>query len=71
VRARQVRLLEGVGLPVRGVGEAPSLVVEALSRDKKAKDGRVPFVLAPEIGAFRLVFDVPTSTILDALADIA
>jgi 3-dehydroquinate synthase len=70
VRARQVRLLEAVGLPVRGAGEAPSLVVEALSRDKKARDGRVPFVLAPEIGAFRLVFDVPTATILDALAEL-
>jgi len=71
VRARQVRLLEAVGLPVRGAGEAPSLVVEALSRDKKAKDGRVPFVLAPEIGTFRLVFDVPTAVILDALTEIA
>ena len=70
-RARQLRLLEAVGLPVRGVGEAPERVVEALARDKKARDGRVPFVLAPEIGAFRLVFDVPTQTILDALADIA
>jgi 3-dehydroquinate synthase len=70
VRARQVRLLEAVGLPVRGAGAAPSLVVEALSRDKKARDGRVPFVLAPEIGAFRLVFDVPTATILDALAEL-
>jgi 3-dehydroquinate synthase len=71
VRARQIRLLEAVGLPVRGLGEIPSLVVEALSRDKKARDGRVPFVLAPEIGAFRLVFDVAKETILDALADLA
>ncbi len=70
VRARQVRLLEAVGLPVRGVGEAPSLVVEALSSDKKSRDGRVPFVLAPKIGAFRLIFDVPTPTILDALAEL-
>jgi len=70
VRARQVRLLEAVGLPVRGAGVAPSRVVEALSRDKKSRDGRVPFVLAPEIGTFRLVFDVPTPTILDALAEL-
>ena len=70
VRARQLRLLEAVGLPVRGAGQAPSLVVEALSRDKKARDGRVPFVLAPEIGAFRLVFDVPAQAILDALAEL-
>src|SRR5438034_5508970 len=69
-RARQVRLLETMGLAVREVGETPERVVEALSRDKKAKDGRVPFVLAPEIGAFRLVFDVPRATILDALADL-
>jgi len=69
-RARQLRLLEAVGLPVRGVGEAPERVVEALARDKKAKDGRVPFVLAPEIGAFRLVFDVPRTVILDALAEL-
>ena len=69
-RARQVAALEAVGLPVRGVGEPPERVVEALSRDKKAKDGRVPFVLAPEIGAFRLVYDVPRGTILDALAEL-
>jgi 3-dehydroquinate synthase len=69
-RARQLRLLEAVGLPVRDVGEAPERVVEALARDKKAKDGRVPFVLAPEIGAFRLVFDVPRTVILDALAEL-
>ena len=70
VRARQVRVLEAVGLPVRGVGAAPSLVVEALSRDKKARDGRVPFVLAPEIGRFRIVFDVPKPVILEALAEL-
>jgi 3-dehydroquinate synthase len=70
VRARQIRLLEAVGLPVRGVGAAPALVIETLGRDKKSRDGRVPFVLVPEIGAFRLVFDVPTATILDALAEL-
>jgi len=42
-----------------------------LSRDKKSKDGRVPFVLAPEIGAFRIIYDVSRATILDALADVA
>jgi 3-dehydroquinate synthase len=70
VRARQLRLLEAVGLPVRGAGQAPSLVVEMLSHDKKARDGRVPFVLAPEIGVFRLVFDVPAQIILDALTEL-
>jgi 3-dehydroquinate synthetase len=56
---------------VRGAGEPPERVVEALSHDKKSRDGRVPFVLAPEIGAFRIIYDVPRTTILDALADVA
>jgi 3-dehydroquinate synthase len=64
---RQVRLLRAVGLPVGGLGAAPSAVVEALGRDKKARDGRVPFVFAPRIGAFRLVFDVPPAAVLAAL----
>ena len=70
-RDRQLAALDAVGLPVRGAGEPPERVVEALSHDKKSKDGRVPFVLAPEIGAFRIVYDVPRATILEALADIA
>ena len=68
---RQVRLLGAVGLPVSGLGAAPSAVVEALSRDKKARDGRIPFVLAPEIGSFRLVFDVPTPTVRQVLEELA
>jgi len=70
VRARQITALEALGLPVSGVGEIPERVIEALSRDKKSKDGRVPFILAPEIGAFRLVYDVPRNTILEAVADL-
>jgi 3-dehydroquinate synthase len=69
-RARQRRLLEAVGLPVREVGEAPERVVEAIARDKKGKDGRVPFVLAPEIGSFRIVFDVPKPVVLEVLAEL-
>jgi 3-dehydroquinate synthase len=70
LRARQLAALDALGLPVRGVGEPPERVIEALSRDKKAKDGRVPFILSPEIGAFRLVYDVPRATILEAIADL-
>src|SRR5216117_807024 len=68
---RQVRLLGAVGLPVSGLGAAPSAIVEALARDKKARDGRVPFVFAPEIGAFRLVFDVPQEPVLETLQALA
>jgi len=51
---------------------APALdadaVIAAIARDKKARDGRVPFVLAPRIGAFRLVYDVPAADVRAVLA---
>ena len=68
---RQVRLLRAAGLPVSGLGAPPSAIIEALGRDKKARDGRVPFVFAPEIGAFRLVFDVPQATVHNTLEALA
>ena len=68
---RQVELLREVGLPVTGLDAAPAAVIEALRRDKKARDGRVPFVFAPEIGAFRLVFDVPREVLRAALETLA
>lgn len=67
---RQIRLLRAVGLPVSGLGAAPEAIVDALGRDKKARDGRVPFIFAPEIGSFRLVFDVPRSAVLETLQEL-
>ncbi len=67
---RQVSLLAAVGLPVAGIQVQPAAVVEALSRDKKSRDGRVPFVLAPEIGSFRVVSDVPRDAVLDVLKEL-
>ncbi len=46
-------------------------MIDALSRDKKARDGRIPFVLSPEIGRFQLVFDVPPAEILATLNQLA
>jgi len=45
-------------------------VVEALSRDKKSRDGRLSFVFAPEIGSFRLLSDVPREAVLEVLKDL-
>jgi 3-dehydroquinate synthase len=67
---RQVDLLEAVGLPVRGSGAAPGSVLEALGRDKKSRNGRVPFVLAPEIGRFTVVHDVPREAVLETLQEL-
>src|SRR5947207_1369030 len=69
--ARQERLLHAVGLPVKAEAIDTDAVVAAIGRDKKARDGRVPFVLAPRIGAFRLVFDVPAADIRAVLAGLA
>ncbi|MFQ5899095.1 MAG: 3-dehydroquinate synthase [Candidatus Methylomirabilia bacterium] len=71
---RQLRLLEALELPVAFSGVETSAVVEAIGRDKKARNGRVPFVLAPRIGTHRLVFDIPTALvaeIIDAIKEKA
>lgn len=63
--ARQERLLDALGLPTRGPlpGVDAGAVAAAIAHDKKARDGRVPFVLAPWIGAYRLAYDVPSSEV--------
>ncbi len=53
--ARQEALLARLGLPTRVPrGVSLSLVTEALRRDKKARDGRLVFVLTPSMGSARL-----------------
>jgi 3-dehydroquinate synthase len=68
--ARQERLLEVLGLPVRATAVDVEPVVSAMAHDKKAKDGRIPFVFAPMIGAFRLVYDVPVAEIRAVIASL-
>jgi 3-dehydroquinate synthase len=67
---RQERLLEKVGLPVELTGVEPDAVMAAVARDKKARDGKVPFVLAPRIGEFRVVHDVPAEAVRAVLRDL-
>jgi len=68
---RQERLLTAVGLPTRAEGIDVDGVLTAMRRDKKSRDGRVPFVLAPTIGAFKVVYDVPPADVRAALASHA
>ena len=68
---RQQALLQAVGLPIRGARVDTEAVLAAITHDKKARDGRVPFVLAPSIGAFRVVYDVSPADVRAALASIA
>jgi 3-dehydroquinate synthase len=67
---RQERLLATIGLPVRAPGIDADAVLAAIARDKKARDGRVPFVLAPAIGTFQLVYDVPPAAILETVTGL-
>ena len=70
-RARQEGLLSRLGLPTRTSALDPVLVLDAMTRDKKSRDGRVPFVLAPEIGRFKVVDGVSADDVRAALAEIA
>jgi len=69
--ARQQRVLEALGLPVRAPSIDVESVLSAMTRDKKAKDGQVPFVLAPRIGAFQIVYDAPPAEIRTAIVSLA
>jgi 3-dehydroquinate synthase len=69
-RERQERLLACLGLPIRMGALDPRVVLDAMAHDKKGRDGRVPFVLAPEIGSFKVVTDVQAEDVRAALDDI-
>jgi 3-dehydroquinate synthase len=68
---RQERLLAALGLPVRVTDVDVDSVIAATRRDKKSRDGRVPFVLAPAIGAFRVVYDVGIDDVRAVLRGLA
>jgi 3-dehydroquinate synthase len=65
--ARQEAMLRAVGLPTRAGGIDPARVLDAMGRDKKARDGRLPIVLAPAIGRFEVVYGVPADAVRAAL----
>jgi 3-dehydroquinate synthase len=67
---RQDALLQAVGLPVRFTGIDPRQIADALRHDKKARDGRVPFVLLRTVGRAELCHDVPMETLIDVLREI-
>lgn len=67
---RQEALLSAVGLPVRAPAVDAEAVLKAITHDKKARDGRVPFVLAPAVGAFRVVYDIGPDDVRAALAAV-
>jgi 3-dehydroquinate synthase len=67
---RQEALLSGVRLPTRFSGVDPREIVDALRHDKKARDGRVPFVLMKSVGRAEVCHEVPMDTVLQVLQGI-
>jgi 3-dehydroquinate synthase len=65
---RHEAVLAAVGLPTRASDVDTNAVLQSITHDKKARDGRIPFVLAPTIGAFRVVYDVPVEQVRRAVA---
>ena len=69
VTARQVKLLEAVGLPTTADPAWPvDALVEHMHRDKKAVAGRLRFVLPTRIGHVELVDGVPEADVRAVLA---
>ncbi|HEV2438457.1 MAG TPA: 3-dehydroquinate synthase [bacterium] len=72
---RQTALLEQTGLPVRlaGLGAArpggAAAILGAMTHDKKARAGRLRFVLPVEIGRTAVRDDVPSALLEEVLAD--
>ncbi len=62
--------VDGLG-PRPRLGLAPERVLDAVARDKKAREGRVPFILPTAIGAVTIVPDVTTGEILAVLDELA
>jgi 3-dehydroquinate synthase len=68
---------EAIASAVDGLGPRPGLarleparMLDAVARDKKAREGRVPFVLPTRIGAVTIVPDVSTGEVLAALDEL-
>ena len=68
---------EAIASAVDGLGPRPTLarisperVLDAVARDKKAREGRVPFVLPTAIGTVSIVPDVATGEVLAALDEL-
>jgi 3-dehydroquinate synthase len=70
VVARQDALLKAFGLPLRCPSVPAAALLRAALWDKKVRGGRVHWVLLTELGAARVVGDVPDEVVRAALLDL-
>ncbi len=64
---RQEALIARLGLPVRVCGYSAEAVVEAMSRDKKKRDGKLVFVLPRQIGKVSLEKGIDSELVLETV----
>jgi 3-dehydroquinate synthase len=65
------RVIESARLPVKGLTLDPNVIIEAMSFDKKAKAGRLRFVLPDRIGHVVIRDDVPGELVRDAIDSLS
>jgi len=64
---KQEALLESLSLPRRVAGLKPADIVDAMSKDKKTRGGKLNFVLLSKIGSAKVVKDIPRGIVLKAV----
>ncbi len=67
---RQRLLLQRFGLPIAAPGLDPAGLLDAMQHDKKARAGKLRFVLPSRIGAVELTSDVPLPAVQQVLASL-
>jgi len=70
VTERQVRLLERFGLQTRFPRIDPERMLAVMRSDKKARDGRLRFILPRRLGEVAIAEGVPESTVLELIEDM-
>ena len=68
--ARQLALLRALGEPAEFPAVSADAWFDAMRGDKKARDGRVVFVLPEKIGRVRIVDDLPETAVREFLRSI-
>ena len=61
-------LLTRAGLPLTAAEVSPDAMLEAMTLDKKAKDGRIRFVVCNGIGRVSITAEAPREAALSAMA---
>jgi len=64
---RQEKLLDRLGLPVKAVGLDPESMIEAMSSDKKVRDGVLNFIIPDRIGRVSMNKTADRKTIIKAI----